>query len=364
MAKLSAAKVAAPPKTKEPPPADQLFGPAAAPEAAEVKATKTAKPKVGRPSMLGNATSLADRPEHYNCLWTGREGSTKTTSVLTAANFGRVLVVEAEGGIYRKPLSDFGINLANVVLWPPKNSEIEITYENLEALFWELKAELMADPAAWYAVVWDSNTDITQRLLGDVRAYEYERNQRMPAGKQKEVRDNPFFTDRGDYGIMSAQIATLLRRFRDLPVHFLSTALERRDVDEDTGRVVYNPNVNPALQSDLLGYSSLVVYTKMDSLQVGPDPEVDLIDEVTGQIRASEHNRAKDRLHTLPRVLAVPTWERIVGYLDQTLTEATDEVQQQWLANRKTDQKYNPPKASGKIRKPTNPAAAPENQEK
>src|SRR5690625_8048708 len=59
---------------------------------------------------------------------------------------------------------------------------------------------------------------------------------------------------------MSKQFRDLLRKYRDLPCHLILTALERRDVDEDTGQVAYGPALSPGVQKEVLGYIDLVLY--------------------------------------------------------------------------------------------------------
>jgi len=324
--------------------------PAAPPEAAKEAKTGGRTPKVTPPSGGPSAaTSLADSEEYLNLLWWGREGSGKTTDLATAANRGRTLVVNAEGGLKKKPLRDWGIDLNNIVPWPDRTrSELEINYDTMDQLLWQLKAELLADPGSWYAVGWDSGSELYDAFVADVRAAEVERNNRYPESspKRKEFRENPFFTDRGDYGIATEQLRTLLRRYRDLPCHFLVTALERRDIDADTSEVVYGPAVGPAFQKSLLGYVDVVLAVKASELRVGPDPETDVVDVYRAQVHTTGRNRAKDRLKSLPRVMANPTFERILAYVNEELTEADDPVQKEYLEARAEHKRWTEGKAA------------------
>jgi hypothetical protein len=299
--------------------------------AAKKTAPARAKASTGGIDLTATAeNTLADAEEHINGLWWGREGGGKTTDVLTAANRGRVLVVNAEGGIKKRPLREFGIDLDSIVPWPPRGREDELTIANLESLAWQIRAQLQADPNAWYAVVWDSITEIYEVAVGGVRAAEFEKNANAPVAKQKEYRNDPYFTDISDYGTATAQMRHLLRLYRDLPCHFLVTALERRDVDDDTGKVQYGPAVGPAFQKDLLGYMDITINAEATELRIGADKKVDLRDEFTGRTRSDGLSRAKDRLKALPRFMPVPTFERVVDYVEDRITEDSDPLVKDW----------------------------------
>lgn len=308
----------------------------ATPPAAPPKPAKEATTARRGPSTidLTGLGSLTDQEDHLNAIWWGKEGSGKTTDVLTAANRGRVLVVNAEGGIKKRALREFGIDLENIVPWPAKGHEEDLTVPNLMLLAEQLRAELQEDPNAWYAVVWDSVTEIYDIAVAGVRAVEFDKNASLPVAKQKEHRNDPFFTDLSDYGTATEQLRVLIRRYRDLPCHFLVTALERRDVDEDSGKVAYGPAVGPAVQKALLGYLDININAVNDALRTGPDAKIDLVDEYIGTTRSDGMVRAKDRLKALPRTLPVPTFERVLDYVDDKTTQDTDTVYQEWLAQR------------------------------
>jgi hypothetical protein len=333
------------------PPSAQVTGEAKAGEA-KTDRSATTKPTGGRPAGgaakpkvdIGNLDewpSFAEQDEHINGLWWGREAAGKSSDVLTAANGGRVLVINAEGGLKKKPLRDFGINLDNIVAWPrPGQYEQLLTEAGLDQLFWRVKSDLLRDKDSWYAVVWDSASEMNQKLVRDVVLREVGKNAELPVAKRKEHRDNPYFLDRSDWGEGGEVMIRMLKRFRDLPVHFLVTALERRDVDEDTGRVVYGPAVAPAVQKDLLGSMDLVIECRADELRTGADPDADVVEEFVGRTRPGARTRAKDRLRALPRQLATPTFERVLAYATEALTETDDEVQRAWLEARVANRKW------------------------
>jgi hypothetical protein len=286
---------------------------------------------------------LVDTTTHINALWYGREGSGKTTAVAAMANQGQVLAVNAEAGIKTRPLRELGIKVENIKVWPRPGTRI--TFDGLEALYWQMHAELEEDPAAWAGVFFDSLTEIVQLLLEDIVKGAVEK-----ATKKGQSRDR-FFVDRADYGVMSGQVRTLIRRFRDLPCHFAATCLERRDIDDDTSKVLYGPALTPALQNDVLGYMDLVLYVKAE--------ELGEVSEYRALTRPQGRYRAKDRYGATPRVLINPSFERVAAYVTGDLIEADDKEAQASLelhrlhneqAAAATDEQ--PAKATTRTRKP------------
>lgn len=287
------------------------------PEAPAPQAAPKAAPRARKApaSDDGWFAQLDDVEQYVNALYYGREGSTKTTCAAAASRLpgnGRVLVINAEGGLKKVALKSRGINTARIVQYPnPATGEV-ITRDGLLKVYRTVASDLANDPSSWDAVVFDSITEIAAQLLGGIA------NKRtkflIDSGKTNV---DPDFVDRSDYGTLTKMLRDVLRKFRDLPCHFVCTALERRDVDEDTAKVAYGPAITPALATDLVGYVDIVLMTK------APDE--------SGPARAlsggNSRFRAKDRFGVLPRVLAEPTFDRVVAYTTGELTEATDPVQ-------------------------------------
>jgi hypothetical protein len=262
--------------------------------------------------------TLDEKEEHLNVLLFGREGSGKTTAAVSLTNlgYGKVLVVNAEGGLKKNTLKRRGIDVSRIMVWP--NDGQAITYHGLVEAYNQLKADLDKDTKSWAGVIFDSATEIVPALVDQVAKDRMDKAARR--GQPIEGIDE-FFTDRSDYGTMSKMFRDLLRKFRDLPTHFVVTALERRDVDEDTGKVQYGPAVTPGVQADLLGYVDLVLACS------SADDESGL--PFRALTRSAGKYRGKDRLGVLPKILVEPTIPRILEYESGELTEETDPKQKE-----------------------------------
>lgn len=263
--------------------------------------------------------SLAEEEEYLNVLWYGPEGVGKTTAALRAADHGKVLAVTAEGGLKRRALAKQGINVDNVVIWPRPGQEEDLTRENLEALGHRIRDDLRTDPGSWYAVVWDSGSAIGDTILRQVVAAEVEKDRAKPAHLRKETRADVFFTDRSDYGTMTSMFVPLVHQYRDLQCHFLITALERRDVDEDTGQVMYGPVFTPAVSSEVRASADIVLRVSQE------DNDGQTV--VVAATRPNPRYRAKDRFDATPHRMADPSFTRVLGYVEGTVEESNDPVQ-------------------------------------
>lgn len=268
--------------------------------------------------------SLDDDNEFVSALMYGNEGTIKTTSALRATilpDKGRVLLINAEGGAKRAPLTDFGVDADRVAVWPKPGKRV--SFDGLERLFYKLAADFETDKHAWAAVVWDSGTEIVATLLDQVIEQvvaEQEEVVTRSAGRAGNVKlRDRFETDRDDYRKMSNQVRSLVRKYRYLPCHFIITALVR--ADEKGKKLVYGPAFTPAIQTDILGYVDVVAYHKATRDKNG-DPVY-----YAQTVADGPNDRAKDRYHRLPAELVTPGFDRMVAYIRGELTEGNDPEQ-------------------------------------
>lgn len=264
-----------------------------------------------------------DQREFINALYCGNGGTGKTTSALTMANTGQVLVISSESGLKKRALQRRGIDTSRIMVYPRAGDVI--TYRGIENAFWRIKADLMRDPESWAGTVWDSVTEIVKQLTKQVSNAAYDKGARMAERKGEEFERDPFFIARDDYGVMTQQVRDLVRMYRDLPCHFVVTSTLRREKDDD-GEVVYVPDVTPALQSDLYAWMDVVCITQVTD--VGGE------DEYSGLFRPVGKYLGKDRFGALPRRMINPTFERLQAYVDEELDSENDPDRDEALERR------------------------------
>jgi hypothetical protein len=269
-------------------------------------------------SILQSST-LGDQAQFVKAGWYGDVGTTKTTSLATLAKFGKILYIDSEAGLEKGPLQDLDIPVDNIVPFR------DITYDALDALHWDLRSELASDPNAIVGVCFDSMTEIVAKLVEQTNDVEIERQIRKAERRGEDTSAlSKFRIDLGSWGVVTEQVRRLLRRYRDLPCHMGWSALERRDVDQNDGTVNYGPKVNPGLQGDLVGYVGVVLHTWVDG------EDADGNEMFVAHTRKTPKYTAKDRFHATPKRLAVPSFERVIGYVEKTLVVAEDPIQQHY----------------------------------
>lgn len=254
---------------------------------------------------------LTDVRETCNVLYYGDGGTGKSTDMAHMAKLGKIWVANAESGFKARALKQFGIPLENIEVFPSEGEVL--SYDSLEAEWLRIREALNEDPDAYIGTVWDSATEIHQALLGDAAKKGYDK-----AVRQGKDRDQSFVALE-DYGIMTNQMRSLVRRFRDLPCHFAISALAKREQDDD-GSVAYIPQVTAKLGVDMVGWVDIVCVTQVQEYEDGGDPEY------RGLFRPAGKWRGKDRFKMLPKGIVDPTFDRIVAYVDGELTVDDDPV--------------------------------------
>jgi AAA domain len=240
--------------------------------------------------------SLADTDEHVNALFFGEGGSGKTTAALHMAKFGRVILVNAEAGAKKKPLKRLGVPIDRI-------HPYEVTkYEDLDNLYHSVKKMLDDDPTSIAGTVFDSVTEIQKKLTESL--VEERHAKKIKAGMVDDV----FETELKEFGKMTEMCRRICRRFRDLPCHTAFVCLDKRDVDSDG--VVYRPDLTPKFAADLVGYVDIAVYTQQ---QAG---DVEDRSRYIGTTRPIGKFRGKDRFGATPPVMANPTFDRLVEYVN------------------------------------------------
>jgi len=261
--------------------------------------------------------------EWLNILYYGEQGSGKTTAAAAMAHLGVVYLVDAESGAKARPLRRLGIPVENIR--PVKISN----YKDLNDFYWFLKQELQdAKPGEIAGVVFDSISEIHDQLIRaqvDVRHGKAVRKATNKHGQlAMEVDDNEFQVELQDRGVVTEQLRTLTRRFRDLPCHTAWVALAKREVDPGGEGVVYLPLLPPKFGSQLLGFVDVVGY-------MVHAPGVDDDSGYLGLFRNTGRYKGKDRLNALPEVMANPALHRLAAVIFEEIDLETDPAQSAYL---------------------------------
>ena len=255
-------------------------------------------------------------------LW-GREGTGKTTSGLRMTQLnpkGRVVLINAEAGAKKTALAMHGIDPDRIEVWPSETQGPGyITYDRImDEVIAPMREALAADPDAYIVIVVDSFSELARRLLDTVVAAAYAKAVSMGKNRDK------FFVDLADHGTSATMMRSLLRAFRDLNVHLVITALERRDVDQNTSAVTYGPALGPAVGTDTTGLVDLVGFCQVE--RFGEE------DFWTATFTPTQTRRAKDRFGVLPVTMVDPYFDRIVGYVEGEITKESDPARARLMA--------------------------------
>lgn len=264
------------------------------------------------------AATLADQKEHVKALMYGEQGTGKTTALASMARLGRVAYIDAESGLKSRPLRNLGVPIANIEPHHPRS------YDEIDALYWDLKDQLenanhTAGPLV--GIVFDSMTEIQKMLIESVV------EARGAKVSKSGMEIDPYSVLLDDYGKVTEMLRRMVRKFRDLPCHVGFGALQKREVDGKEGSIVYLPELMPKFANDLMGYVD-VITCHATSADYG-ELEYLAVTKPLGKYRG------KDRFGALPLTLANPTFDRIVGLVNDEIDIDKDEAQSTFLRRRK-----------------------------
>lgn len=291
--------------------------------------TMTALKESAAPPARMETNGLDESDDFVFLVFYGPAGTRKTTSslrVTRAAPKGQVLVIAAEAGLKKQALAGHGVDTSRVRYWPKRGEPL--TFEGLEALFFQVLEDLEKDPSSWACVTWDSLTEVIQTLVDNAVAADVARLTEIArvAKKNIEIRKT-YERDGADYQVVTGQFRQLLRKWRSLPCHQIMVALEenrQEAVETDDGRKikmgVIGPSLPPKVREDVEQHADIIMRVSVTDVKgVGPVG--------IGRATPAEDLRAKDRYNVLPVTMVDPGWERIWAYVSGELKEDNDTVQ-------------------------------------
>ena len=278
--------------------------------------------------------TLADEQEYVKCLYWGDFGTGKTTDMAFMAHLGRVKWLRVDKGLKARPLRDLGVPVKNI---EPVD---ELRPELLENYLEDWRGALTDEPGCMAGVVLDTATELVARRIEIQADHSWQlylaRCRKQHTEPDPLLRYNAADDTRDWYQSVTQEMSRLIRHMTDLPWHVAIAAQTRRDVDKNSGLVTYGPAANPAVVAPLIGYCDLVIETANEGSWHDESGE----DCFVGHPRPRDGRQGKDRFHALPRILVMPTFDRVLGYVRGELDFKTDPVQQRYhelLKQRKKD---------------------------
>ncbi len=259
---------------------------------------------------MAKLVALDEHEEFVNALYFGEAGSGKTTAAASMAKLGEGLIiyVDAEAGLKVQPMRRLGIPTRQIMRY-----KVE-TFDDLQNLYWQAKAKLEEEPGSILGIVFDSFTEIQKKLLEGIVDARYAKSLAQAKRGGFEVKDDPFATDRDEYGKMTEMCRRTARQFRDLDCHTVFVCLERRDVDkEGDGGIFYRPALTPAFATDLMGYVDVALYMQQEDTE-----DINDVSRFVAVTRPIGKYRGKDRYGALPPSFPNPTFDRVVEFVRDT----------------------------------------------
>jgi hypothetical protein len=248
------------------------------------------------PSTLGGLriSSVVESTEFFNMLVYGDAGVGKTVlagSAIEVPEMRPVIHLDIEGGT---------LSLRNRY---PEVDKVRIdSWEDLVRVYIELKA----NPTSYRTVILDSLTELQQFGMEEIMYRAVNK-----AEEEGDDRD-PDLPGIGEHGKSNERMKKIIRRFRDLPMNTIYTALLRVDFDKKNRKTI-KPLLSPKLADQVAGWLDIVTYM--------------YVREVDGEQKrvlctlATDEVTAKDRTDKLPQVVLDPTMTKIY---DLTMREGTN----------------------------------------
>ena len=232
---------------------------------------------------------VQERAPYLNMLIYGDSGVGKTTlagSADAVPEMRPVLFVDVEGGTE---------SLRHVY---PDVDTVRVTKWNEIA---DLYSELQRGQHGYSTIVLDSLTEIQKFNM-------YEIMRALMAAFPDRDPDVPSMRE---WGKNLEQIRRFVRRFRDLPMHTVFTALSKEDKDEKTGKITTRPSLSGKLAGEVSAFLDIVGYYYVKTVKEEKEDHVRLL-----LTQRTEKFIAKDRSGKLPTVIESPTMKSLFDIMN------------------------------------------------
>lgn len=229
-------------------------------------------------------TTVAETVFNYNMLIFGDYGAGKTTFAGSAADvpdLSPVLFLDIEGGTLS--LKDLYPSVERIPITDPK----QVT---------DIWKDLRKGNHPYKTVIIDSLTElhklILRYLMIDVVAEDDDRDEDVPSMRE--------------YLKATEQVRRLCRRYRDLPLNSVFTALLTEEIDDKKNKKYKKIALSRKLAGEVGGFFDEVFYLYVK--KVGEDEKRLMLTSQTEEIKV------KDRSRRLPAIVEEPTMELVFQY--------------------------------------------------
>ena len=236
-------------------------------------------------------SKVIEQPASFNMLIYGNSGVGKTQlagSADAVPELRRVLFIDVEGGtltLRNTPYNE--VEVVRVRSW----QEMEDVYK-----------ELSIPGHGFNTVVIDSLTEAQKMSMDRIMRKLVEEDE------DRDV-DVPGIRE---WNINIEQTRKYVRKFRDLPVNTIFTALEHSDKNMIRGTTRRKPSLSGKVKDEVAAFLDIVVYLYTKERDVDGETKQQRM-LLTGQ---TEDTVAKDRTSLLPMVIPDPTMATIYGLIN------------------------------------------------
>lgn len=235
-------------------------------------------------------STVSEKPPYLKILLYGEPGTGKT---VFSAGAPSPLFVDVEHGT-RSLLNH--PELQHTPVLPMRE------WEEIEELFWEMRAGEDESLNAIETVVIDSISELQRRQMDEI----------LKGAASKDANRNPYLPYQQDYKLNTEVLRRMVVSFRDLEKNLIVTAHSTEQQDQNDGRVFLRPAVTPKLSQTLTGIMDVVAYMGVEVDKSGEQKRY-------LQVMPSRNILAKTRIGGLDPIIENPTFQHLLDANAATL---------------------------------------------